>query len=163
MARPPLRKPRKAARINQPADGNEVLALHASLRRRLTQIRSSELSLLLTFGETQDGVDVLVPLLDWQLFGIDLALYDDDDEPEGKGPELYSSLVALDNLAFLLHDMSADIHSAVKRVSAQSNGGTDTHRERMRYAAKMFTQASVHLMAAAETIEADLPMEGSDH
>lgn len=158
MAQTVRRKPRKRPATTTKgatSEETEAVGLHASLRRRLTQIRASDISLLVTYGERGDGSDVFVPLADWQFFGAHLANID-DDELEGKGHELFSALLSLDNVAYLLNDMSFDVKEIVRLVSQQARSGIAPLEDRMHYTAKMLKRASAHLLSAVEQIEADI-------
>lgn len=139
----------------KPKKEDEHVTLSGPLPDNLNQIRASKVSLMTVFGEDEAGRDIIVPLVNWQLFG---QSYDSEVKigENQYGPELSSQALMLDNLAFLLQDISFDTREAVRVLAAQSKGGLSPLEGRMRYTARMLRRASVHISAAAEQIETDL-------
>ena len=129
---------------------DEAVSVSGGLFADLVAIRASNVNLVATFGNAQDGRDVLVPLVNWQLFGGKVAAV--DETANASAPELSSHLLALDNLAFLLQDVGYDMREAV-RLLVQSKGGVPLQEGRMRYTARMLRLASKHISAAAEQLQ----------
>ncbi|MBD8736208.1 hypothetical protein [Sphingomonas sp. CFBP 13706] len=131
---------------------DKTVSLYGDLHGGLTMIRASSVRLVLTFGELSDGRDVLVPLVDWQTYG-HLMSAGVEPKAEDKGPLLSSTMLSLDNLAFLLQDLSYDTRDAVRLLATQSKAGVSPVDERTRYAARMLRLASKHLSSAADQME----------
>lgn len=134
------------------AEEDKTVSLYGDLHGGLTMIRASSVRLVLTFGELSDGRDVLVPLVDWQTYG-HLMSAGVQPDAEDEGPLLNSTMLSLDNLAFLLQDLSYDTRDAVRLLATQSKAGVPPVDERTRYAARMLRLASKHLSSAAELME----------
>jgi hypothetical protein len=143
------------------AEEDKTVSLYGDLHGGLTMIRASSVRLVLTFGELSDGRDVLVPLVDWQTYG-HLMSAGVQPDAEDEGPLLNSTMLSLDNLAFLLQDLSYDTRDAVRLLATQSKAGVSPVDERTRYAARMLRLASKHLSSAAELME-DLLEETEGH
>jgi hypothetical protein len=136
-------------------DEDESISVSGGLAARVTQIRASSVNLITTFGKDKNSRDVLVPLVDWQLFGEKASAAEESAHNESVH-ELSSSLLALDNLAFLLQDIGFDMYEAVRLLAVSSKGSVGPPESRMRYAARMLRLASKHISAAAEKIDQEL-------
>lgn len=154
MSRPPRRKSNaESAPAEQGTERARSLSPGGTIPSHLMQIRASNADLVTVFGSTEEGKDLLVPLLDWQLFG---SRATESFEPDEKGPQIYSTLLGLDNGAFLLQDLAFDMQDAVRQLCLQSKGGVAPRDDRMRYAARMLRLAAKNATAAAEQMEAEL-------
>ncbi|GGF18079.1 hypothetical protein GCM10011611_24900 [Aliidongia dinghuensis] len=130
----------------------ENVALPGGIATSLTQIRSSSVNLVITFGQRDDGDDVLVPLVEWQLFGQKSSGEGESDRNDPP-PELSSHLLTLDNLAFLLQDIGFDTRNAARLLSAQSNSQAGLMKGRLDYTLRMLRLASEYISDAAEKME----------
>lgn len=139
------------SRADSPAeqDHNATVSLYGDMHGGMTMIRASNVRLVLTFGELADGRDVLVPLVDWQIYGRPLSA-GSEVGPDDKDPLLSSTMLSLDNLAYLLQDLSYDTRAAVRLLHAQSKAGIPLVEERTRYMERMLRLASANLASAAE-------------
>ena len=133
---------------------DEAVLVNGGPVASLVEVRASNVSLVATFGRTQDGRDVLIPLIQWQMFGGTMAALE-NAAPNDPGPQLSSHLVSLDNLAFLLQDVGYDMRDAVRLV-LRSTGEIAMVEGRMRYTARMLRLASKHMSAAAEQLDEQL-------
>lgn len=156
---PPARRRSRSSTSTEPGpvaetkgEGDNTVSLYGDLHGGLTQIRASSIRLVLTFGEFSDGRDVLIPLVDWQTYGHQVAP-GVDPKPDDRGELLSSQLLSLDNLAFLLQDLSYDTRDAVRLLVSQSKGDVSPVADRTQYAVRMLKLASKNLLSAAEQME----------
>lgn len=159
-------KPDKAPRAPKPAvtqaeaiaEPEARIAVTGAVPDRVAQLRSSTLSLVTLFGEMDDD-EVLIPLIDWQLFGRrELSVALDDEEI---GEELASHLVAFDNMAFILSRIGQDLCNAVRHLVAQSHGGIVPIRSRTDYTARTLQRAAELMLSAAAELRSGLLEEES--
>lgn len=137
------------------SDESIMIALSGRIAASVTEFRMSSLNLVTTFGKLEDGSAVLVPLLDWQLFG-QSALSGSEIGLDETGPEISSHLLSLDNLAFLLQDIAFDLREALSLLGTQASSAVTPVESRMRYTSKMLRLAAGSLTAAAEQIDGNL-------
>jgi hypothetical protein len=140
---------------------NENVELAGAFAERLDQIRTSTATLVVATGRGGDGRDVLVPLMDWQVFGTKLVELDkpgeaDAEAPDESGLRMHSSLLLFENLAFLMQDLGYDMREAVRILALQAKGGIAPPESRMRYTAGMLRLACEYMTVAADQIEAEL-------
>lgn len=148
-----LRKKRspKSASASK-ATEDETVAVTGSVARRMSEIRASNMSLVLTFGLSSSETQVLVPLIDWQLFGMLEGNGFGPDLPT-VGEEVFSSVLTLENVAFLAQDFGDDLRTAVKLLSQQSIGSVKPSVDRLSYAASLLREAGTHFSEAADLLE----------
>ncbi len=152
---------RRSARVKRPTprsssttrEDNERVSVSGGLHASLTEIRSSNANLIATFGKGEGGRDILVPLVDWRLYGQKISPNPSTNEDT---PELFGNLLTFDNLAFLLQDIGCDMLAATKILTKQSNCYIMPLEGQMRYTADMLRRASGYLSAAAEEIDNEL-------
>lgn len=140
-------------RTDADLEREEEVSLFGGFAQSITQIRASALRLITTYGIGDHDRDVLVPLIDLQLYGTK-APSEEDVGPDDPGQSLVSYVVSFDNAAFLLQDMAFDLRDAIRLLTQQPKGGITPQAQRMRYAVRMLRQATAHLAAAAEGLEA---------
>lgn len=104
------------------------LALSGVLADQLYVLETSKMVLATTFARSNNGGSVLLPLIDWQMLGRTLN--------EGSDQEVaFEALLALDNIAFLLRDMSSAFREAVENLeelTAAAPGLSQINTARMR-------------------------------
>lgn len=94
------------------------LSLTGLLADQIYVLRTSQMTLITTFAQSNKTGRVLLPLADWQILGNAVV---DDQEPE----VAFEALLPLDNIAFLLKDMSGEFCEAVENLEALRLGATD--------------------------------------
>lgn len=144
----------------------ENVTLAGAIAEGLEEIRSSAATLIVAAGQENQEREVLVPLMDWQVFGGKLVEIgkakggkpdDAEAEPsEEPGPRLHSCLLTLENLAFLMQELGYDVREAVRILALQAKGGIAPPESRMRYTADMLRLACEYMTATADQIEAEL-------
>lgn len=112
--------------------------------------------LVMAYGQTDEGEDVMVPLLDVQLYPINPNQDDgpsSDDADDLDETPVFTSVLTLENTAFLLNDMAGDVGRAVDLLAAQCGGSVKPDPERMRYSAQVLRKAASRLQATAELLD----------
>ena len=110
-----------AKEIEQDAASTEEkqeLSLTGVLADQLYVISTSRLSLITTFAQSSEGRPVLLPLADWQMLGHSMG-----QEPDQE--VAFEAVLPLDNIAFLLRDMSEEFREAVENLEALTSGPSD--------------------------------------
>lgn len=112
-----------------------------------TVIPSSTLQLLCGVGEVDDD-EVIVPYLQMRL------LKPGADGVEGPDfDEAFKATIPLENLTFLLLDMSRDVQRVMGRLHRLSAGPIAPEPHRIGYSVDCLRKAAVALLAAATTLE----------
>lgn len=109
-----------------------------ALAHGLTTVAKFDASLAAAVGELDDEQSVLVPLLDCALFTMG-----------GDGEPAWTGRLALDNVAFLLDQVSVGLLEALGPLSSMSKGDLRPPSGRMEYAADRVASASENLRDAA--------------
>ncbi len=104
-----------AADTEQGEDTQEA-ALTGVVADQLYVLSTSRITLTTTFARSVDGAQILFPLADWQMLGH--AMDEDPDQEIA-----FEALVPLDNIAYLLRDMSGEFREAVENLEALTLGG----------------------------------------
>lgn len=94
------------------------LSLTGVLAGQLYVISTSRLSLVTTFAQSREIGPVLLPLADWQILG-----HSAGEEPNNE--VTFEGVLPLDNIAFLLRDMSGEFREAVENLEALTSGASN--------------------------------------
>ncbi|GGF53602.1 hypothetical protein SAMN05216376_102153 [Mameliella alba] len=107
-----------AEEVEQEATAKEEtpgLSLSGVLADQLYVLSSSSIVLTTTFAQSSEGGPVLLPLADWRMLGHAVG-----EEPDQE--IAFEALLPLDNIAFLLRDMSGEFREAVENLEAMTSG-----------------------------------------
>ncbi len=85
------------------------------LADQLYVLSTSSITLTTTFAQSSEGRPVLLPLADCQVLGH--VVSEDSDQEVA-----FRRLLPLDNIAFLLRDMSGEFREAVENLEALTSG-----------------------------------------
>ncbi len=149
---PRIRKPKVATKTSVP------ITLYGAIPRQIVPVRSSSMMLLTAYGEKEDGEDVMVPLLDFQLFRA--SANGEDEKADGVDDQnadaaLISMILTLENASYLFSDMAGDMQRAVAVLANQCGGGIKPDEQRIRYSAQSLRKAASRLEEAAGLLEND--------
>lgn len=101
---------------DEPQSAPDAVMLYGSaLVDRLTYISSTFSSLVMSVGRARDNRDVLVPFVEVKFEGPT-----GQDDPVSKS--FFSELVPLENIAFVLEDISNDLTTVCQHFSAVAAG-----------------------------------------
>lgn len=160
---PEENKPRAKApaRVKTPkatAAKTTPITVFGGVPRQIVQIRSASMMLVTAFGEKEDGEDVMVPLLDVQLFRVPAS--DEGKSANSKAGEdddeaLISMILTLENASFLIADMAGDIQRAVSLLAQQCGGDIKPDEQRIQYSAQSLRRAVARLEEATKLLSAD--------
>lgn len=99
-------------------EGTPELSLTGVLADQLYVLSNSRIALTTTFAQSSVGGPVLLPLVDWQVLGHAMG-----EEPDQE--VAFEALLPLDNIAFLLRDMSGEFREAVENLEALTSGASN--------------------------------------
>lgn len=94
---------------------SQTLSVTGVLAEQLYVLSTSRIALATTFARTGEGAPVLLPLADWQVFGHAMNQEPDHDIA-------FEGLLPLDNIAFLLRDMSGEFRQAIENLEVLTSG-----------------------------------------
>lgn len=126
----------------------DTLVLYGqSLVDRVTYISSTYTSLLMCMGKVaQDKPDVLVPLVD--------VRFDGPNTDEAATPNtLFYQLMTIENLAFVLEDVTNDLMTVCQHLSAASSGRAKPDANRLSTMKTYLSQAKSNLERCLSEIE----------
>lgn len=124
-------------------DQRNVIRVGPALGHGVTTIVRADVSLAAGVGETVDDQRVLVPFLDMSLFGL-----------EGEEQPVWIGRLPLDNVAFLLEQVSVGLAEAMEPLASMSLGDLKALPHRLQYAADRAASASESLREAAVQLRA---------
>jgi hypothetical protein len=132
-----------ARKTKAPAPNDDLtLSLSGSLGSSLYLIRASSMQLVTTFAFDKDATEHLLPLADWQMVGKDV----------GSGEDLatsFKSLLPLENMAFLIADMTKEFSSLISKLEQLSKVSCMD----VKSVARWMEEASASAQEAAKTAE----------
>lgn len=156
--KPRAKPPARLKRSKAVAVATTPITVFGAVPRQIVPIHSASMMLVTAFGAKEDGEDVMVPLLDVQLFRTPVpqddkptTAQDDEDEPES----LISMILTLENASFLVSDMAGDIQRAVAVLAQQCGGSIKPDEQRIRYSAHSLRKAAGRLEDAAKLLSTD--------
>ncbi|MET3910045.1 hypothetical protein ABID59_004402 [Bradyrhizobium sp. S3.3.6] len=128
--------------------GEDTLILYGqSMADRVSSISSSYTTLLMSMGRrTRGGPEMLVPLVDVRLDGP----LPEDGEP---ATPIFYQLVTLDNLAFVLEDMTNALTTVCQQLAATSSGRSKPDADWLTAVKKNFSEAKANLEKCLPAIE----------
>ncbi|QOZ36340.1 hypothetical protein [Bradyrhizobium sp. CCBAU 53421] len=125
---------------------DSIILYGQSLVDRVTYVPSTYTSLLMCMGKvTQNGPDVLVPLVDVRLDG---PIVDDTTRST-----LFYQLMTIENLAFVLEDVTSDLTAVCQQLGAVSSGRAKPDILRLSAMKAYLSQAKANLEKCLSEIE----------
>ncbi|MCZ4267465.1 hypothetical protein O4H48_06125 [Rhodobacteraceae bacterium G21628-S1] len=91
------------------------MSLNGVLADQIYVVGTSRIVLTTTFGQASEGAPVLLPLADWQMLGHAVGEQLDQEIA-------FEALLPLDNIAFLLRDMSGEFREALENLEGLTSG-----------------------------------------
>ena len=151
--RPPVVRARRSA---PPLATASAITMYGSFPRSIIPLRNTSMALVTAFGQRDDGSDVMVPLVDFQLHGA-RAPSEGSEIAVDKFEEvvLFSGIVAYENLAFLVQDIAGDLAEVTRILAVQSGGGCKPDASRVRYSAQALRKAAARFEETATRLEAE--------
>lgn len=137
----------QSASLTTEGIAEDTLVLYGqSLVDRVTYISSTYTSLLMCMGKVaQDKPDVLVPLVDVRF---------DGPNTEAATPNtLFYQLMTIENLAFVLEDVTNDLMTVCQHLSAASSGRAKPDANRLSTMKTYLSQAKSNLERCLSEIE----------
>lgn len=145
------KRPVKAKAASKETE-SEMVSLTGSVARRLSEVRASNMNLVLTFGMKSSEKGILVPLIDWQLFGCLDGNGVGSDAPS-IGDEVFSSVLTLENVAFLAQDIGEDLRRAITLLLEQTKGSVKPSFDQLTYASSLLREAGTYFTESADLLD----------
>lgn len=117
-----------------------TLALSGSVASNLYLIRASSMQLVTTFATQKGGAEHLLPLADWQMLGSNVESSEDSTST-------FQSLLPLENMAFLIADLSKEFSELLAKLERFSESSCMDVQSVVRW----MEEASSSAKDAAET------------
>ncbi|MGY3396441.1 hypothetical protein CO683_40595 [Bradyrhizobium ottawaense] len=137
-----------ALNVDEPqSDPDAVMLYGSALVDRLTYVSTTFSSLVMSMGRAaRDNQDVLVPLVEVKF-----------DGPTGQDDTVsktfFSELVPLENIAFVLEDMSNDLTTVCHHLSAVSAGPVKPDFKRLGETRRLLNEAKGNLEKCLADLE----------
>jgi hypothetical protein len=112
-----------------------------ALAHGITTVTKTDIALTASVGDSSDDQRVLIPFLECALYG-----------SGGSGELVWTGRLAMDNVAFLIEQVSVGLSEALQPLEAMSLGDLKPPSARIEYAADKVASASESLRDAAATL-----------
>ncbi|SDD32947.1 hypothetical protein SAMN05216337_101021 [Bradyrhizobium brasilense] len=129
------------------SDPGSVVLYGSALVDRLTYISTTFSSLIMSVGKAaRDDRDVLVPLVEVKFEG-------PTGQDEAVSKTFFSELVPLENVAFVLEDISSDFTTICRHLSGVSAGPVKPDFKRLGETKRLLNEAKDHIEKCLAELE----------
>lgn len=131
--------------VSEPRTASPAVRIGPALAHSIVTVTKTDISLVAAIGELEDEQRVIVPFLECAIYG---------QVSETKVEPLWTGRLALDNVAFLLEQVSVGLAESLDPVASMARGDLRPVPARLDFAADRVASAGESLRDAAVRLRA---------